>query len=102
PEYGGKNCDGESSNFDTCLNPKCDNFEDGRQKYCDNWNNLQIVHRTHEWQAYEGQTDDSLCFQTCKSSYTNSVVKINVVVSDGTPCSYSRNNSNICMEGKCL
>ncbi|XP_055877407.1 A disintegrin and metalloproteinase with thrombospondin motifs 2-like isoform X2 [Biomphalaria glabrata] len=102
PEYGGKNCDGESSNFDTCLNPKCDNFEDGRQKDCDNWDYLQIEHGTHKWQAYEGQTDDSLCLQTCKSSYTNHVVTINVVVSDGTPCSYSRNNSNICMEGKCL
>ncbi|KAH9498406.1 A disintegrin and metalloproteinase with thrombospondin motifs 3 [Bulinus truncatus] len=102
PEFGGTPCEGETSEWDTCLNTKCENYEDGKQKDCDNWDHIQIRYGTHKWQAFEGQNDSSLCLQTCKSFYTDEVVTLDVLVENGTPCGYTKNISNICMNGKCI
>ncbi|CAL1526316.1 unnamed protein product [Lymnaea stagnalis] len=102
PAYGGDPCKGEENIWDTCVNNICENFQDIRAGECEVWDGLQIRHGTHNWQPYEGQNDSSLCLQTCKSFYTSEILTIDVAVADGTPCSYTKNNNNICMEGKCL
>ncbi|KAH9498409.1 hypothetical protein Btru_008195 [Bulinus truncatus] len=88
PEFGGTPCEGETSEWDTCLNTKCENYEDGKQKDCDKWDHMQIRNGTHKWQAFEGQNDE--------------VVTLDVLVENGTPCGYTKNISNICMNGKCI
>ncbi|KAH9498407.1 hypothetical protein Btru_008190 [Bulinus truncatus] len=91
PEFGGTPCEGETSEWDTCLNTKCENYEDGKQTDCDKWDHMQIRNGTHKWQAFEGQNDE--------------VVTLDVLVENGTPCGYTKNISNICnicMNGKCI
>ncbi|XP_005110846.3 A disintegrin and metalloproteinase with thrombospondin motifs 3 [Aplysia californica] len=102
PQYEGKDCEGETDKWDTCVNNKCEVFEDVRAGECAIWDGLQIRYGTHKWQPFEGFNASTMCKQTCQSFYTDEVVTIDVDVSDGTPCSYTGNNSNICMMGKCL
>uniref|UniRef100_A0A0B7A7Y9 Peptidase M12B domain-containing protein n=1 Tax=Arion vulgaris TaxID=1028688 RepID=A0A0B7A7Y9_9EUPU len=102
PAYDGKQCEGEDSQWDTCVNNTCSKFEDIRAGECAVWDSLQIRYGTHKWQPFEGQNASSLCQQTCRSFYTNEIVTIEVDASDGAQCSYTGNTSNICVEGKCL
>ncbi|XP_059156833.1 A disintegrin and metalloproteinase with thrombospondin motifs 2-like [Physella acuta] len=101
PAYGGKSCDGEAEIMDTCKDTTCRNYVDTRKGECAVWD-LLLLHGNHSWQPFEGLNDSSLCLQTCKSSHTGEVLTINVHVSDGTACSYTGNNSNICMDGACV
>ncbi|RUS82578.1 hypothetical protein EGW08_009652, partial [Elysia chlorotica] len=102
PAFDGKKCAGVDSAWDTCVNKTCQSFTDSRAGECAVWDGLQIRYGTHKWQPFQAQEESSQCKQTCQSSYSREVVTIDVHVQDGTPCSYTGNNSNICRDGKCL
>ncbi|KAK3747376.1 hypothetical protein RRG08_035806 [Elysia crispata] len=102
PAYDGKECAGADNQWETCVNKTCESYNDNRVGECAVWDGLQIRYGTHKWQPFQSDEASSQCKQTCQSSYTREVVTIEVNVDDGTPCSYTGNNSNICQEGECL
>ncbi|GFR60351.1 A disintegrin and metalloproteinase with thrombospondin motifs 3 [Elysia marginata] len=102
PAYDGEKCEGVDSAWETCVNETCESYKDNRDGECAVWDSLQIRYGTHKWEPFESHDAPSMCKQTCQSSYNGEVVTIDVHVSDGTPCTYTGNNSNICLDGRCL
>ncbi|XP_076462921.1 A disintegrin and metalloproteinase with thrombospondin motifs 2-like [Babylonia areolata] len=101
PAYGGKECEGESEGWDTCVAKECETYYDSREAHCAVWNDMNIRRGRHDWKSYPAKKESDRCKQTCISSQTKEVVTIDVEVSDGTPCDYDH-PTNICFMGKCL
>ncbi|PVD39034.1 hypothetical protein C0Q70_01661 [Pomacea canaliculata] len=53
PAYGGKDCDGNAEDWDTCMNKDCSQYQDSREAHCAVWNDLNIRSGYHVWLPYQ-------------------------------------------------
>ncbi|XP_025089105.1 LOW QUALITY PROTEIN: A disintegrin and metalloproteinase with thrombospondin motifs 3-like [Pomacea canaliculata] len=89
PAYGGKDCDGNAEDWDTCMNKDCSQYQDSREAHCAVWNDLNIRSGYHVWLPYQSSKESDRCKQTCVSNQTGEViVTIDIEISDGTSCTY--------------
>ncbi|XP_041363454.1 A disintegrin and metalloproteinase with thrombospondin motifs 3-like [Gigantopelta aegis] len=100
PDFGGKSCDGEKDATGTCVTTKCKQWVDLRAGQCSVWDEMNIRPGSHKWLPYQAKRAEDYCKQTCISSSTQEVVSIDVLVEDGTPCTYN-DHYTICIDGKC-
>lgn len=108
PRNGLTGCMGIMKKFRLCKDERCTNANglQMRNEQCAQFNRIIIRGRYYKWQAYE--QEDNECELHCKVKDSDTVMNMNISVTDGTPCQkpsihythYYRRKA-ACVEGIC-
>ncbi|KAJ8318392.1 hypothetical protein KUTeg_003483 [Tegillarca granosa] len=101
PAYGGKNCEGDYQEVDSCKAEQCKLYTDKREFQCTLLDVLPVRDRRNTWLPYQLNDESKRCKLTCISNETKEIATVDdIPVDDGTPCSYEHPN-HICVKGEC-
>ncbi|XP_052265428.1 A disintegrin and metalloproteinase with thrombospondin motifs 2-like [Dreissena polymorpha] len=101
PDFGGKECDGESDNTDTCIAQECTEYYDQRAAQCTAMDAVPVKGQTRTWRPYQITKESDRCKLTCVADGSSDVVTFDAFVDNGTPCSYD-DPGQICIDGQCV
>ncbi|CAJ1058587.1 LOW QUALITY PROTEIN: A disintegrin and metalloproteinase with thrombospondin motifs 2-like [Xyrichtys novacula] len=102
PANGGRTCVGANYQFQMCNNNECEDiYSDTREEQCHALDPPFGLHSNkHHWMPYEHPDPNKRCHLHCQSKETRDVVFMQMMVQDGTRCSYKDPHS-VCVRGEC-
>ncbi|KAM3612208.1 uncharacterized protein V6R79_004668 [Siganus canaliculatus] len=102
PANGGRICMGAKYQFQMCNTNECEDiYSDPREEQCYAWDPRYELHSNkHHWLPYEHPEPNKRCHLHCQSKETRDVVFMQIMVLDGTRCSYKDPHS-VCVRGEC-
>ena len=111
PKNGGKYCNGDRFDYESCNTHSCPENEDFRDKQCRQAVSSAKAKKSlklhgfediesNSWRAFYSQDPRRKCTLFCKPTNNSHFAVLSPLVTDGTKC--SQDSFDICVNGYCL